>query len=121
MRKFYSLATAVLAAGLGVVPAAAQHQFTSTNLDPYSQDFNSLTGSAFTSNTTILGVYAQAEFSGAPFNPGTIGPNDGSNTAANYYHFGDVGSVDRSLGALLLLPPSTESATRASGCATVPA
>jgi hypothetical protein len=99
MKKIYSALTALLLT-LSAAPASAQYEFTATNLGAYTQDFNSLTGSAFANNTTIRGVYAQAEFGATSFNPTVIAANNGSNTAANYYHFGDTGSTDRSFGGI---------------------
>jgi hypothetical protein len=89
--------------GLLAKPAQAQYQFTNADLSPYKQDFNGL-GSTVTLSGNHLSspaeVYAQAEFSGFPYNPSSIGGNDGSNTAANYYHFGYAGSTDRALGGI---------------------
>ncbi|WBA40868.1 T9SS type A sorting domain-containing protein [Hymenobacter canadensis] len=99
MKKNYGALTALLVA-LSAAPAAAQYEFTAANLGAYTQNFNSLTGSVFANNSTILGVYAQAEFGTVAFNPTVIAANDGSNIIANYYHFGDTGSTDRSFGGI---------------------
>ncbi len=88
------------------MPASAQYTWTNANnLVPYTQNFNSLSGAAsFTDNTTLPGVYAQAEFtSGFKFTPTTFAANDGSTIDANYYHFGEAtGSnvSDRSFGGI---------------------
>ncbi|WP_157530761.1 T9SS type A sorting domain-containing protein [Hymenobacter norwichensis] len=107
MRKIYSLFTALLGAGLSSMPAAAQHTWTdANNLVPYTQNFNTLTGAAsFANNTTanLRGVYAEAEFPGFTYSPPSFAANDGSNTNANYYHFGDATgalSTDRSFGGI---------------------
>ncbi|SHL41257.1 hypothetical protein SAMN02746009_02702 [Hymenobacter psychrotolerans DSM 18569] len=100
MKKNYSILAGLLAS-VGTLPATAQHEFTNANMGAYTQDFNTLSGSSFSNNNTIKGVYAQAEFGTTPFTPTVIASNDGSNIAANYYyHFGDVGSTDRSFGGI---------------------
>ncbi|MBO0360585.1 T9SS type A sorting domain-containing protein [Hymenobacter sp. BT186] len=107
MKKIYSLCTALLGVGLSSMPVAAQHTWTdATNLVPYTQNFNSLTGTAsFANNTTanLRGVYAEAEFPAFTYSPPAFTANDGSNTNANYYHFGDATgptSTDRSFGGI---------------------
>ncbi|UOR04976.1 T9SS type A sorting domain-containing protein [Hymenobacter aerilatus] len=96
--------------------AQAQYTFTDTNLAPYRQNFNTLSGSlTVTSEGSGLAsrlnaapeVYAQANFgtdvAPSPFAPAGVGPNDGTNGAANYYHFGIEGvtvSTDRSFGGV---------------------
>ncbi|MFD1875360.1 T9SS type A sorting domain-containing protein [Hymenobacter bucti] len=103
--------TLFLAAGatLLATSANAQYAFTDAALMPYKQDFNSLSGAVgLTSNqlTALPEVYAQAEFGTlpltSPYSPTSIGANDGSNTLANYYHFGYAGTTgtDRSLGGI---------------------
>jgi hypothetical protein len=89
------------------MPAAAQHTWTdANNLVPYTQNFNTLAGTAtFSNNTTanLRGVYAEAEFPGFTYSPPSFAANDGSNTNANYYHFGDATgalSTDRSFGGI---------------------
>lgn len=107
MKKVYGLFTALLGLGIGSTPLSAQHIWTdATNLAPYTQNFNTLTGTAgFTNNTTanLRGVYAEAEFPAFTYSPPAIAANDGSNTNANYYHFGDATgdfSADRSFGGI---------------------
>jgi hypothetical protein len=107
MKQIYGLCAALLGAGLSGTPAAAQHIWTDVNnLAPYTQNFNSLTGTAgFTNNTTtnLRGVYAEAEFPTFTYSPPSFAANDGSNTNANYYHFGDATgalSADRSFGGI---------------------
>ncbi|RSK50881.1 T9SS type A sorting domain-containing protein [Hymenobacter rigui] len=104
MNKLYLVALGLL---LGTSVAQAQYVFTDTNLGPYTQDFNTLTGNqTFTNGTTLPGVYATFTFDTAPtveqaasaFGP--IPANDGSNTAAFWYHFGYAGSTDRALGGI---------------------
>ncbi|MBJ6144788.1 T9SS type A sorting domain-containing protein [Hymenobacter sp. BT559] len=101
---FLAVSTMLLASS-----AHAQYSFTDTALMPYKQDFNSLSGTVgLTGNqlTALPEVYAQAEFGTLPYtaaySPTSIGNNDGSNTYANYYHFGPVGTTvnDRSLGGI---------------------
>lgn len=105
MKKLYTLLTAIIA-GLSCVPAWAQYTWTdANNLVPYTQNFNSLTGTAaFINNSTLQGVYAQAEFaSGFKFTPSAFAANDGSTIEANYYHFGDAtgtNTSDRSFGGI---------------------
>lgn len=108
MSKKYFLGALVLG-WLNSQSAQAQYAFTDTKLQPYTQDFNSLTGNAaMTGNhlTAPAEVYAQASFPGTiytDFSPATIGANDGSNNTAYYYHFGpSSGAVasDRSFGGI---------------------
>lgn len=105
MRNLYCAFTALWAI-LSCVPALAQYTWTNANnLVPYTQNFNSLSGTAsFTNNTTLLGVYAQAEFTnGFRFTPTAFAANDGSTIDANYYHFGDatgLNTSDRSFGGI---------------------
>jgi hypothetical protein len=87
--------------------AHAQYTFTDAALMPYKQGFNSLSGAVgLTGNqlTALPEVYAQAEFGTlpltSPYSPTSIGANDGSNTFANYYHFGTAAGTDRSLGGI---------------------
>ncbi|OUJ75953.1 T9SS type A sorting domain-containing protein [Hymenobacter crusticola] len=93
---------------LGALPSQAQYTWSNaTNFAPYTQNFNTLAGTVtFANNSTLTGVYAQAEFPGNPnpfiaqFNPTAIQANDGSNTAAQYYHFGTSGNTDRAFGGI---------------------
>jgi hypothetical protein len=107
--KLFNTVFLVAGATLLVGSARAQYLFTDTALMPYRQDFNSLSGSVgLTGNqlTALPEVYAQAEFGTLPYtaaySPTSIGANDGSNTYANYYHFGPAGTAgtDRSLGGI---------------------
>jgi hypothetical protein len=109
--KLFNRLLLATGASLLASSAHAQYTFTDAALMPYKQDFNSLTGTVgLTGNqlTALPEVYAQAEFGTLPFtsafSPTTIGANDGSNTLANYYHFGYAGttgtSTDRSLGGI---------------------
>ncbi|SET92077.1 T9SS type A sorting domain-containing protein [Hymenobacter actinosclerus] len=112
MKKNYLLFVGLL---LGLVPAArAQYEFkdaadaSSNGLGPYEQSFNTLSGTVpFTNNTTIPGVYAQAFVNGAPYQPLGLLANDGSNSGEGYYHFGTVGSSDRSFGGIAALSTGT--------------
>ncbi|MGI4867051.1 MAG: T9SS type A sorting domain-containing protein [Janthinobacterium lividum] len=104
MKSFFTLLLAVgsmLLAG----PAQAQYTFSPTNLNPYKQDFNTLSGTIYLTDghlNTLPEVYAQAEFPGNPYSPLNFGANDGQNVAAGYYHFGyaDASGTDRSLGGI---------------------
>jgi hypothetical protein len=106
MRKKYLLG-ALLLGLLSIQSAHAQYEFTDTKLQPYTQDFNTLTGNAaMTANhlTVPAEVYAQATFPGTiytNFSPATIGANDGSNNVAYYYHFGSSAVPgDRAFGGI---------------------
>lgn len=79
-----------------VQPAAAQINL--ATVAPYTEDFNSLAGSAttFTSNSTIKGVYIQY----GTLQNLTCPANDGSTTTASFYHFGASGDADRALGGV---------------------
>jgi hypothetical protein len=81
----------------------AQYEFKTVTPVPYQQDFNLLSGTrSFANNTTLPGVYAQADF-GTDYNPTVFMANNGSNTEANYYHFGSLdpaSSSDRSFGGI---------------------
>jgi hypothetical protein len=107
--KLFSTLFLATGATLLASSASAQYLFTDAALMPYRQDFNSLTGAVgLTGNqlTALPEVYAQAEFGTLPYtvaySPTSIGANDGSNTYANYYHFGPAGTTgtDRSLGGI---------------------
>ncbi|AMR26554.1 hypothetical protein A0257_05135 [Hymenobacter psoromatis] len=102
-------------AGLLAGPARAQYTFSDAagGLNPYKQDFNTLSGNvALTSNhlSSLPEIYAEAEFPGYPagynyYAPGTISANDGSNATGDYYHFGyasGMGASDRSFGGIAL-------------------
>lgn len=97
--------------GLSLLSTAAQAQYTfsDSNLSPYRQSFNTLSGNAaMTGNqlTAIPEMYAEANFSGTPFTPTVIYANDGSYSAASYYHFGS--NTDRAFGGIGgFLPSST--------------
>ena len=109
--KLFNTLLLLTGATLLASSAHAQYLFTDTALMPYKQDFNSLTGTVgLTGNqlTALPEVFAQAEFGTLPntaaYSPLSIGGNNGSNTYANYYHFGYAGatgtSTDRSLGGI---------------------
>ncbi|RZK99789.1 MAG: hypothetical protein EOO62_24490, partial [Hymenobacter sp.] len=106
--KLFNIVFLAAGATLLASSARAQYLFTDTALMPYRQDFNSLSGSVgLTGNqlTALPEVYAQAEFGTLPYtsaySPTSIGANDGSNTYANYYHFGPAsGGTDRALGGI---------------------
>ncbi|AHJ99539.1 T9SS type A sorting domain-containing protein [Hymenobacter swuensis] len=94
MKQRYFLLCALLS-GLLAEPAAAQISLSSVN--PYTENFNSLNGkTAFVSNSTIGGVYI--EYAGYQSVP--CAANDGSNTSANFYHFGATNEADRALGGV---------------------
>lgn len=118
----------VLAASLLASPAQAQYIFTDSNLGPYTQDFDALAAPSaiFTSNTTLVGVYAKYTLDNVPgfelessYRGGTspqakLTPDDGSEGpqavssvdgngtphGASWYHFGTVGATDRALGGI---------------------
>ncbi|WP_426493505.1 T9SS type A sorting domain-containing protein [Hymenobacter sp. 102] len=94
MKQLYLL-LAGLAGALYAQPVAAQILLPS--VAPYTQDFNSLSDkTTFASNSTIKGVYIEyGNFQNLPCTA-----NDGSNTTANFYHFGDAGATDRALGGV---------------------
>ena len=108
--KFHYLWLLGMICLLGQRAAQAQHVFTETNLSPYRQSFDALSGTvALTGNrlNLIPEVYTQAEFgvlpATSPYAPPTFVANDGSVIAANYYHFGyasGAGAADRALGGI---------------------
>jgi hypothetical protein len=72
-------------------------------LSPYTQDFNTLSGNVAMSGNHLAAipeVYAQAEFTGGPYTPPSIGSNTGGNPVAKYWQFGDTLSTDRALGGI---------------------
>ena len=90
-------------------PVKAQHVFTDGNLDPYTQDFDAMTGDVplsygTTAIPSMVGVYAEAQadpqYGNGSFYPPKISANDGANVAGNYYHFGKVGETDRAFGGI---------------------
>ena len=108
MNRFYKLIFCLVCA---LVTQQAQAQYTFTDgaggLNPYQQNFDALNGSVVVSGNHLTGslpeVYAQAEFSGAAYNPPVIQANDGSSPVASYYHFGYAsgpGATDRALGGI---------------------
>ncbi|MEJ7666544.1 MAG: hypothetical protein WKG07_47010 [Hymenobacter sp.] len=108
MKKRYT-SLLFLLAGLLAGPARAQYTFTADSLNPYKQDFNTLSGDVtLTGNqlTALPEVYAEGEFTGFSYKPTTIGANDGSNATGNYYHFGYASGADagdRSFGGIAAL------------------
>jgi hypothetical protein len=94
MKQLYLL-WATLAGLLCARSVTAQIPLASVN--PYTQDFNSLNGkTVFASNSTIRGVYIEY----GPYQNLPCAANDGSNTAASFYHFGETGAADRALGGV---------------------
>ncbi|QJX46264.1 T9SS type A sorting domain-containing protein [Hymenobacter taeanensis] len=112
MKKLYAgcLSLGIGALLLGTATnGLAQHIFTDDTLTPYKQNFDGLPATvAFRNNLTLPGVYALAEAdagvmpAGYPttYTPTTIAANDGSNVAADYFHFGTEGSTDRAFGGI---------------------
>ena len=136
-QTFIRLIGSALLVGLGVLPGRAQYLFkdapdgnTSNGLAAYRQNFDALSGKKelFSSNTTLLGVYARHSLDADPNSDyetyvrnGTLaklGPDDGSegprtnsyvdadgtSHGASWYHFGPAagqpGTSDRALGGI---------------------
>ncbi|RSK37361.1 T9SS type A sorting domain-containing protein [Hymenobacter metallilatus] len=94
MKQYYILLVGLI--GL-ICPRLASAQINLASVNPYVEDFNSLNGkTTFVSNSTIGGVYIEY----GPYQSLPCTGNDGSNTAANFYHFGDDGASDRALGGV---------------------
>ncbi|GAB3859993.1 hypothetical protein GCM10028822_37440 [Hymenobacter terrigena] len=111
MKNPYLPALALTLLGLGTAQkAAAQYSFTDSNLAPYSQDFDTMSGTVRLTAAgslqlpSLAGVYAaaqaDAQFGSRSASPDSLVANDGSNVAGNYYHFGAAGSSDRSFGGI---------------------
>ena len=97
--------------GLGTTQkAAAQYVFSDNNLAPYSQNFDTMSGTVRLTAAGSLrlpslpGVYAaaqaDAQFGSRSASPDSLVANDGSTVAGNYYHFGTAGSSDRAFGGI---------------------
>lgn len=134
-QSFIQFISAVLLLSLMALPSRAQYLFkdvpdaTSNGLASYTQNFDALAGTknVFTSNTTLLGVYAKYVLDSAPtyelessyHGPGTpakLGPDDGTEGpmnssidtdgtphGASWYHFGAASgatATDRALGGI---------------------
>ncbi|GGF11347.1 T9SS type A sorting domain-containing protein [Hymenobacter cavernae] len=110
-QTYFGISTlASLALSLGsALPATAQYVFTDSNLAPYTQDFDAMTGDVpltygTTSIPSMVGVYAEAQadpqYGNGSFYPSKISANDGSNESGNYYHFGKAGETDRAFGGI---------------------
>ncbi|GAA3996974.1 hypothetical protein GCM10022408_04520 [Hymenobacter fastidiosus] len=83
--------------------------FTDSNLTPYAQNFDAMSGDvAFSHGTTaipsMVGVYAETQadpqFGSGSLFPASVSANDGSRVSGNYYHFGQVAETDRAFGGI---------------------
>ncbi|QKG52670.1 hypothetical protein [Hymenobacter sp. BRD67] len=106
MKKVYFIG-AMLLSWLSAVPTWAQYTFTDTALQPYVQNFNTLSGSVAMSGNQLVSpaeVYTEATFPTGilDYTPTTIEANDGSNSVSNYYHFGysSGATTDRAFGGI---------------------
>jgi hypothetical protein len=90
-------------------PSLAQYEFTDSNLSPYVQHFDAMSGNvAFSGGTTaapeLKGVYAAVQadpqYGNGSFYPNTIAANDGATVMGNFYHFGYPGDTDRAFGGI---------------------
>ena len=111
MKNPYLPALGLTLLGLGLAPtAAAQYRFTDTNLAPYSQNFDAMSGTVRLTaagslrHPALAGVYAaaqaDAQYGSRAGSPDSLVANDGATVAGNYYHFGADGSTDRALGGI---------------------
>ena len=111
METLYLPALALTLLGLGTAQTAtAQYLFTNGNLSPYSQNFDTMSGTVRLTAagslrlTSLAGVYAaaqaDAQFGSRSASPDSLMANDGANVAGNYYHFGATGSPDRAFGGI---------------------
>jgi MYXO-CTERM domain-containing protein len=95
---FVRSSLSALAASLAiavVAPASAAAINIATPSSTYSQDFDSLSGTSWTNDST-LGGWSLFNASGAPIS--TIAINNGGSNSGSFYSFGSTGSVERALG-----------------------
>ncbi|MFC6222625.1 hypothetical protein ACFP2F_05175 [Hymenobacter artigasi] len=111
MKKPYLPVLAFTLLGLGTAQTAnAQYAFTDINLAPYSQNFDTMSGTVRLTAagslrlSSLAGVYAavqaDAQFGSQSASPDSLVANDGSTVTGNYYHFGAAGSSDRAFGGI---------------------
>lgn len=104
MFNFYKILVFV-ALVLSTMQAQAQYTFTSSNLAPYKQNFDSMLqgnvpfdndGTNSNLNGIIVGYAYGSYFAPVP----TLVPNDGSKSGSAAYNFGASGAADRALGGI---------------------
>lgn len=96
MNKHLIAAGAALSILGAALPAAAAVSLTSAAV-PYTQDFDSLSGTAWTNDLTLSG-WSLFNSVGAPL--GSIAVNNGASNAGSFYSFGATGSAERALGGV---------------------